>query len=59
MLTVSTFLMVVLGPFIAFIVSALLFSTARHFLKKGTENVQSVDRIKPISFKHIGPSGMV
>ncbi len=35
MLTASTLFMLVLGPFIAFSVSALLFSTARLFLQKG------------------------
>ena len=35
MLTAATLFMVVLGPVIAFVVSALVFSTARLFLQKG------------------------
>ncbi len=34
MLTASTLFMLVLGPFVAFLVSALLFSTARLLLQK-------------------------
>lgn len=34
MLTAATLFMVVLGPVVAFLVSALVFSTARIFLQK-------------------------
>jgi len=35
MIAASTLLMLVLGPFIAFAVSAIAFSTARLFFQKG------------------------